>query len=208
MEDVIRTYLLPYDPRRPVVGLDEASRQLFGEVREPQPARPGRRARQDYEYERKGTCNLFVMCEPLAGWRHVRITDRRTRRDYADCLRDLVDVHYPHAEKILLVPDNLNTHSGGSVYERFPPAEAMRILDKIEWHYTPKHGSWLNMAETEISVLSRQCLGGRLDCRAKVAGRVVPWEADRNARKVHIHWTFTLAIARQKLRKLYPSIEG
>jgi len=208
MEDVIRTYLLPYNPKRPVVCFDEASRQLFGEVRDPQRARPGQRAKQDYEYERKGTCNLFLMCEPLAGWRHVRVTDRRTRRDYAECLKELVDVHYPDAEKVLLVQDNLNTHSGGSIYERFPPAEALRILDKIEWHYTPKHASWLNMAETEISVLSRQCLGGRLDCQAKVIDQVVPWEADRNARNVRIHWTFTLAVARQKLCKLYPSIEG
>jgi hypothetical protein len=208
MEDVIRTYLLPYNPKRPVVCFDEASRQLFGEVRDPQRARPGQRAKQDCEYERKGTCNLFVMCEPLAGWRHVRVTGRRTRRDYAECLKELVDVHYPAAEKILLVQDNLNTHSGGSVYERFAPAEAVRILDKIEWYYTPKHGSWLNMAETEISVLSRQCLGGRLDSQAKVVAQVVPWEADRNARKVRIHWTFTLAVARQKLCKVYPSIEG
>jgi DDE superfamily endonuclease len=208
MEDVIRTYLLPYNPKRPVVCFDEASRQLFAEVRDPQRARPGQRAKQDYEYERKGTCNLFLRCEPLAGWRHVRVTGRRTRRDYAACLKELVDVHYPGAEKILLGQDNLNTHSGGSVYERFPPAEAVRILDKIEWHYTPKHGSWLNMAETEISVLSRQCLSGRLDCQAKVVGQVAPWEADRNARKVRIHWTFTLAVARQKLCKLYPSIEG
>jgi hypothetical protein len=207
MEDVIQTYMLPYDSRRPVVCFDEASRQLFGEVREPQPPRPGQPARVDYEYERKGVCNQFMMCEPLRGWRHVRVTDRRTRRDYAECLRELVDVHYPQAEKILLVQDNLNTHSGGSLYERFSPAQALRILNKIEFHYTPKHGSWLNMAETEISVMSRQCLDRRLECQSKLAGEVAAWEKDRNLRKVRIHWVFTLAVARQKLRKLYPSIE-
>jgi hypothetical protein len=207
MEDVIGTYMLPHDPKRPVVCFDEASRQLFGEVRPRQSARPGQRAKQDYEYERKGTCNLFMMCEPLRGWRHVRVTARRTRRDYADCLKELVDVHCPEAEKILLVQDNLNTHGGGSLYERFSPAEALRILSKIEFHYTAKHGSWLNMAETEISILSRQCLGGRLDCQTKVVDAVEPWEKDRNAREVRIHWVFTLAVARQKLRKLYPSIE-
>jgi hypothetical protein len=207
MEDVIQTYMLPYDSRRPVVCFDEASRQLFGEVREPQPPRPGRTARVDYEYERKGVCNQFMMCEPLRGWRHVRVTARRTRRDYAECLRELVDVHYPKAEKILLVQDNLNTHSGGSLYERFRPAEALRILNKIEFHYTPKHGSWLNMAETEIGVMSRQCLDRRLECQSKLAGEVAAWEKDRNVRKVRIHWVFSLAVARQKLRKLYPSIE-
>lgn len=208
MEDVLRTYALPYNPRRPVVCFDEASRQLFGEVRDPQPPRPGQSAKQDYEYERKGTCNLFMMCEPLRGWRHVRATAQRRRWDYAECLKELVDVHYPRAEKILLVQDNLNTHSGGSVYERFTPTEAVRILDRIEWHYTPKHGSWLNMAETEISVLSRQCLSGRFDCQAQVVRQVEPWEKDRNARKVRIHWTFTIAAARKKLSKVYPSIEG
>jgi hypothetical protein len=207
MEDVIQTYMLPYDSKRPVVCFDEASRQLFGEVREPQSLRPGKAARVDYEYERKGVCNQFMMCEPLRGWRHVRVTDRRTRRDYAECLRELVDVHYPKAEKILLVQDNLNTHSGGSRYERFSPVEALRILNKIEFHYTPKHGSWLNMAETEISVMSRQCLDRRLECQSKLAGEVAAWEKDRNVRKVRIHWVFTLAVARQKLRKLYPSIE-
>jgi hypothetical protein len=208
MEDVIQTYMLPYDASRPVVCFDEASRQLFGEVREPLPVGPGRHARVDYEYERKGTCNLFMMCEPLRGWRHVRVTDRRTRRDYAECIKELADVHYPEARKILLVQDNLNTHSGGSLYERFPPQEARRLLDRIEWHYTPKHGSWLNMAETEIGIVSGQCLDRRLDCQTKLAGEVVAWERSRNARQVRIHWSFTLAVARQKLRKLYPPIEG
>ena len=208
MEDVIQTYMLPYDSKRPVVCFDEASRQLFGEVREPAPPRPGQCARIDYEYERQGTCNQFMMCEPLRGWRRVRVTERRTRQDYAECLKELVDVHYPEAERILLVQDNLNTHSGGSLYERFTPSEALRILNKVEFHYTPKHGSWLNMAETEIGIMNRQCLDRRLDCQTKLVEEVSTWEKDRNARKVQIHWTFTLAVARQKLRKIYPSIEN
>jgi hypothetical protein len=208
MEDVIQTYMLPYDARRPVVCFDEASRQLFGEVREPEPAEPGRAAKVDYEYERKGTCNLFMMCEPLRGWRQVRVTDRRTRLDYAECLQELVDVHYPRAAKILLVQDNLNTHSGGSLYEKFAPAEALRILNKVEFHYTPKHGSWLNMAESEISIMSRQCLDRRLDCQTKVANEVAAWQGKRNEKRIRVHWSFTLAVARQKLRKLYPTIEG
>ena len=161
----------------------------------------------DYEYERKGVCCQLVMCEPLRGWRHVTVTERRTRRDYAHCIRDLVDRHYPRATKIRLVQDNLNTHDGASLYEAFPPEEARRILDKIEFHYTPKHGSWLNMAETEISIMNRQCLDRRLDSRSLMAEEVAAWEDERNARKARIHWTFTLAVARQKLRKLYPSIE-
>lgn len=207
MEDVIQTYMLPYDPRRPVVCFDEASKQLFGEVREPEQTQRGQPARSDSEYERKGVCNQFMMCEPLRGWRHVKVTNRRTRLDYAECLKELVDVHYPQADKILLVQDNLNTHSGGSVYERYGPAEAWRILERIEWHYTPKHGSWLNMAETEIGIMNRQCLDRRLDCQTKLAREVAAWEKVRNAKQARIHWTFTLAVARQKLRKLYPSIE-
>jgi hypothetical protein len=207
MEDVLQTYLLPYDRRYPLVCFDEACKQLFGEVKAPRKARRGRKARVDYEYERKGVCNQFMMCEPLRGWRHVKVTARRTRRDYAECIRELVEVHYPRAEKIRLVQDNLNTHSGGSLYEAFPPEEARRLLDKVEFHYTPKHGSWLNMAETELSILNRQCLDCRLDSQAKVAAAVAAWEAPRNARQVRIHWTFTLAAARQKLRKIYPSIE-
>lgn len=207
MEDVIQTYMLPYDAKRPVVCFAEASRQLFGEVRPPQPVSRGKHAKVDYEYERKGTCNLFMMCEPLRGWRHVRVTERRTRLDYAECVKELVDVHYPEAQKILMVQDNLNTHSGGSLYERFRPEEARRLLDQVEFHYTPKHGSWLNMAETEIGIVSQQCLDGRLDCQTKVVQRVTPWETMRNEKQVCIHWTFTLAVARQKLRKLYPTIE-
>jgi hypothetical protein len=207
MEDVIQTYLLPYDPRWPVVCFDEACKQLF-EVRSPLPPRSGHPARMDYEYERKGVCHQLVMCEPLRGWRHVKVTERRTRRDYAGCVRDLVDVYYPRVTKIRLVQDNLNTHDGASLYEAFHPAEARRILDKIEFHYTPKHGSWVNMAETEIGIMNSQCLDRRLDSATLIAEEVAAWESKRNARRTRIHWTFTLAAARQKLRKLYPSIEG
>jgi len=207
MEDVIQTYLLPYDPQYPVVCFDEACRQLFGEVKPAQSVRPGRQTRRDYEYERKGVCHQLLMCEPLRGWRHVKVTERRTRRDYAHCVRELVKVHYPRARRIRLVQDNLNTHDGASLYATFSPKEARRILDKIEFHYTPKHGSWLNMAETEINVMNRQCLDRRLDSQRWMAKEVAAWERDRNSRKAQIHWTFTLASARRKLRKLYPSIE-
>jgi len=206
MEDVIQTYLLPYDPQYPVVCFDEACKQLFGEVTPPQPTRPGQPARVDYEYERKGVCHQLVLCEPLRGWRHVKVTTRRTRHDYAWCIRELVD-QYPQATKIRLVQDNLNTHDGASLYETFAPEEARRLLDRIEFHYTPKHGSWLNMAETEINVMNRQCLNRRLDSQALIAEEVAAWEQERNARQARIHWTFTLAAARSKLRKLYPSIE-
>ena len=148
-----------------------------------------------------------MICEPLRGWRHVRVTNRRTRRDYAECLKELVDVHYPRVEKIRLVQDNLNTHDGASLYEAFAPEEARRLLDRIEFHYTPKHGSWLNMAETEISIMNGQCLDRRLDRQEAIAAEVAAWESERNAREARIHWTFTLAAARQKLRKLYPSNE-
>jgi DDE superfamily endonuclease len=207
MEDVIQTYLLPYDREHPVICFDEACKQMFGEVKTPQLARPSRQARVDYEYERKGVCHQLVMCEPLRGWRHVKITERRTRRDYAYCVRDLVDVHCRRAAKIRLVQDNLNTHDGASLYEAFPAEEARRILDRIEFHYTPKHGSWLNMAETEINIMNRQCLNRRLDSQTLIAREVAAWEKQRNARRARIHWTFTLAAARRKMRKTYPSIE-
>ena len=208
MEDVIQTYLLPYDPLHPVVCFDEACKQLFGEVRPAQPTRRGRAARTDYEYERKGVCHQLLMCEPLRGWRHVKVTERRTRKDYAGCVRELLEVYYPRAVKVRLVQDNLNTHDGASLYEAFLPGEARRLLDKIEWHYTPKHGSWVNMAETEIGIMNRQCLDRRLDSPEQIARAVAAWESKRNERQARIHWTFTLAAARQKLRKLYPTIEG
>ncbi len=207
MEDVIQTYMLPYDPRYPVVCFDEASKQLFGEVRPRRPPRRGHPAQADYEYARKGVCHQLLMCEPLRGWRHVKVTARRTRRDYAECVRELVDVYYPGVAKIRLVQDNLNTHDGASLYEAFPPQEARRLLDKLEFHDTPKHGSWLNMAETEIGIRNGQCLDRRLDEQALIATEVAAWEDRRNAQKARIHWTFTLAVARQKLRRLYPSNE-
>jgi hypothetical protein len=207
MEDVLQVYQLPYDPAYPVVCLDEASKQLIGEVVAPQPAAPGKPARVDYEYEREGTCNLFMMCEPLRGWRHVKVTERRTRKDWAACIKELVDVHYPQATKIRLVGDNLNTHAGASLYEAFRPEEARRLLEKLEFHYTPKHGSWLDMAETELSILNRQCLNRRIDNAAEIQREVAAWEAKRNEEKRRIHWTFTIAVARVKLKHLYPSIE-
>ena len=207
MEGVIQTCLLPYDPRYPVVCFDEACKQLFGEVRPSRRPRQGHPAHVDYEYERKGVCHQLLMCEPLRGWRHVRVSARRTRKDYALCVYELVDVHYPQAKKIRVVQDNLNTHDGASLYETFPPAEARRLLDKIEFHDTPKHGSWANMAETEIRIMNGQCLNRRLSSQSIIAREVGAWEEKRNVQQARIHWTFTLAAARRKLRKLYPSIE-
>jgi hypothetical protein len=207
MEDVIQTCMRPYDPPYPVVCFDETFKQLFGEVRPAPRPRRGAPRRLDYEYERKGVCHPFMRCEPLRGWRHVCVTERRTRRDYTACVRELVEVHYPQAMKIRLVQDNLNTHDGASLYEAFCPAKARELLDRIEFHYTPKHGSWLNRAETEIGLMDRQCLDRRLDSPEKIATEVTAWENQRNALEARIHWTFTLAVARQKLRKLYPSIE-
>jgi DDE superfamily endonuclease len=206
MEDVIQTYLLPYDPLYPVVCFDEASKQLFGEVRPGQPARPGSPARVDYEYERKGVCCQLLLCEPLRGWRHVVVTQRRTRRDYAACIKELVDVHYPQAVRIRLVQDNLNTHDGASLYEAFAPAEARRILDRIEWHYTPKHGSWLDMAESELSVLSRQCLDRRVPDKPTLIDQVAAWQDSRNKHHAKADWQFTTADARIKLKRLYPAL--
>lgn len=207
MEDVIQTYQLPYDPRYPVVCFDEASQQLFGEVRPRQRAKPGRDARRDYEYERKGVCHQLLFCEPLRGWRHVGVSDRRTRKDYARAVRNLLEVCYPKAVKVRLVQDNLNTHDGASLYEAFSPELARSLLDRIEFHYTPKHGSWVNMAETEINIMKSQCLNRRLESQSKMASEVAAWEQQRNEQKAKIHWTFTLAAARQKLRKCYPSNE-
>jgi hypothetical protein len=207
MEAVIPIDMLPYDPDYPVVCVDEACKQRFGAVRPARRPRRGRPAQVDYAYERKGVCHQLLMCEPLRGWRHVRVSARRTRKDYARCVRELVDVHYPQAKKIRLVQDNLNTHDGASRYEAFAPAEARRLLDKIEWHYTPKHGSWVNLAETEIGIMNGQGLNRRLDCQEKITTEVAAWESKRNAKEARIHWTCTLAVARQKLRKLYPSNE-
>jgi len=208
MEDVLDVYHRPYDPRFPQVCLDETSKQLVGEVRTPLPVAPGQPARQDYEYVRNGVANLFMLCEPLAGWRHVSVTDQRTAVDFAHVIRDLVDVHYPQAERIVLVLDNLNTHTPAALYHAFPPAEAKRLADKLEWHFTPKHGSWLDMAEIELSVLSRQCLDRRIPDKATLKGEVALWQAQRNRLGTGVKWRFTTADARIKLHHLYPSISG
>lgn len=205
MEDVLDVYCRPYDPRRPQVCLDEMSRQLLADTREPLPPASGRAKREDYEYVRQGTVNLFMCCEPLVGWRHVEVTERRTRVDWAHVVKDLVDVRYPNAERIVLVLDNLNTHSPASLYEAFAPAEAKRIADKLEIHYTPKHGSWLDMAEIELSVLSRQCLGQRLPSKEAMTRAVNAWEQEHNLASAPIDWRFTTADARIKLKRLYPS---
>jgi hypothetical protein len=207
MEDVLAVYTQPYDPKRPQVCMDETSKQLIRETRPPLPATPGQPGRYDYEYERCGVCNLFLFFEPLTGWREVRVTARRTRSDWAEAIRALVDVQYPHAEKIVLVLDNLNTHTPGSLYEAFPPAEAKRLTDKLEIHYTPKHGSWLNMAEIELSVLSRQCLARRIDNVPELQAETAAWEQKRNQKGATIDWRFTTADARIKLRRLYPSYQ-
>jgi hypothetical protein len=205
MEDVLEVYTRPYDPRHPQVCLDETSRQLLGEVNPPRPVAPGRAARQDYEYQRGGVCNLFLVCEPLAGWRDVMVSDRRTRIDWAHCIQDLVDVHYPDAEQIVLVQDNLNTHTPASLYEAFEPAEAKRLAGKLELHYTPKHGSWLNMAEIELAVLASQCLDRRLADRATLEREVMAWQAARNHAGRGVDWRFTTEDARIKLKHLYPT---
>jgi hypothetical protein len=208
MEDVLEVYQRPYDPRRPQVCVDELSKQLTGEVRPPLPPEPGRVERYDCEYVRNGTANLFMAFEPLAGWRHVAVTDTRTRKDFAWFVRDLVDGRYKEAEKVVLVMDQLNTHGIASLYEAFTPAEARRIADKLEVHHTPKHGSWLDMAEIELSVLARQCLDRRIEDKPTLAREVAAWESPRNASAVKADWQFTAADARIKLRKLYPTIDG
>jgi transposase len=206
MEDVLDVYKMLYDPKFPKVCLDETNRQLIAETRKTIQAKPGQPKRKDYEYHRCGVVNLFMMFEPLRARRYVKVTDRRTRKDFAECIRELVDVHYPDAEKIVLVLDNLNTHSTGSLYEAFEPAEARRLADKLEIHYTPKHGSWLNMAEIEIGVLSRQCLSQYIPAKGQMITEVAAWEQKRNQADVTVDWQFTTADARVKLKKLYPAI--
>jgi hypothetical protein len=207
MEDVLEVYTRPTDPDQPLVCFDELSKQQVKEVRMPIPAAPGQPERCDYEYERNGTSNLFMFFAPLQGWRHVKVTDRRTAIDCAHCLRDLVDVHFPDAPRITLVMDNLNTHVLASLYKVFPPAEARRIWERLEVHYTPKHGSWLNMAEIELSVLARQCLDRRIPDQATLQQEVAAWEAERNARGIIADWRFTTDDARIKLKRLYPVVE-
>ena len=206
MEDILAVSKQPYDSQCPQVCVEEMSTQLIGETRAPLPAEPGKPLRYDTEYTRNGTANIFMAFEPLAGQRITKVTDQRTKIDGAHFLQELVDQHYPHAEKIRLVIDNLNTHTKTSLYEAFAPAEAKRIADKLEIHYTPKHGSWLNMAEIELSHLRRQCLGGRIAAKAPLIKKVQAWNLQRNERHAKAHWQFTTEDARVKLRRLYPII--
>jgi transposase len=200
-------YKRPYDSKRPQVCFDERPKQLVADVRKPMPAYPGQRVRYDYEYKRNGVVNLFMIFEPLRGQRQVKVTDRRTKKDFAECMRQLVDSIYPDAERIVLVMDNLNTHKKASLYEAFEPVEAKRIADKLEIHYTPKHGSWLNMAEIEMSVMSRQCLRERTEDIGRLEKEVLLWQQNRNCKGAKVNWRFTTDDARIKLKKLYPSID-
>lgn len=204
MEDVLELYAEPYDPQRPVVCFDECSKELHDHVADPRPPSPGHPAKEDYEYTRHGTANLFVAVEPLAGTRHVAVTERRTIPDFAAQMKRLCDDLYPDAAVIRVVLDNLNTHALGSLFATYPPDEAWRLARRLEFHFTPKHASWLNMAECELSVLSRQCLNRRLDSREKLAAEVAAWEAARNKAGTKINWTFRVADARKKLAFLYP----
>jgi len=204
MEDVLDVYARPYDPKRPVVCIDEGGKELRDTPHGTVPMQPGQPAKEDYEYERLGKANLFMSVEPLAGKRRVRVTERHTYPDFAQELRHLVDEDYPEAEVIVLVCDNLNTHRSACLYASFEPDEAHRIANKIEWHYTPEHGSWLNMAEGELSVFARQCLDRRIADMQTLSGEAASWECARNAMRVKIHWQFTTADARIKLRRLYP----
>jgi hypothetical protein len=204
MEDILEVYHRPYDAKRPLITLDEASKQLIGETVQAVPAEPGQLERFDYEYVRNGTANLFMISEPLLGWRTVRVTERRTAKDFAEVLRWLAEDVHPDAEKLVLVMDNLNTHKLASLYEAFPAEQARRIAERFEVHYTPKHGSWMNVAEIELSVLSRQCLDRRIDTTDKLRTEVAAWEQTRNHQEVQIRWQFTTTDARIKLHRLYP----
>ena len=206
MEDILDVYQRPHDPECPMVCVDETSKQLIAKTRVPIAAKPGRAARYDYEYRRNGTANLFMMFAPLEGWRHVKVTDRHTALDYAQVLKELSDTHFPNAKKIVLVQDNLNTHKPASLYEAFPPAEARRLVERFEWHYTPKHGSWLDMAESELGVLSFQCLDRRIPDQQLLKEEVDTWEADRNKKHAKADWRFTTENARVKLKRLYPAL--
>jgi len=205
MEDVLDLYAEPYDRRRPVVCFDEMPVQLVSEVRAPMPAAPGRGAREDYEYQREGMANTFVLCEPLRGWRHLSVTAQRCKADFARQMQWVVDVGFPRALLIRLVLDNLNTHTPEALYETFAPAEARRILRRLEWHYTPKHGSWLNIAEIELSILTRECLGRRIPTPVALAAELAAYERRRNTAAEPIRWQFTNEKARVKLHRLYPS---
>ena len=206
MEDVLDASKRPHDPAHPLVCLDETSKQLVAETRQPLPMLPGQPARHDYEYKRNGVANRFMLFAPLEGWRHVEVTERRTAVDYALILRDLADVHFPDAKKIVLVQDNLNTHTPASLYEAFEPAEARRIIERFEWHFTPKHGSWLNLAESELAALSGQCLARRIPDLATLRAEVDAWRKRRNTHNTKADGHFTIVEARVKLKSLYPSL--
>ena len=207
MEDVLETYHKPRDPDRPLGCLDETSKQLIIETSTPIPAKPGQPARRDYEYERNGVANLFMMFAPLEGWRHVKVTDHHAAIDYALVLKELSDSHFPDAEKIVLVQDNLSTHTAASLYAAFPAREARRLANRFEWHYTPKHGSWLDMAESELAVLTNQCLSRRIPNRRTLETEVAAWQRHRNKHHAKADWQFTTDNARLKLKRLYPQFE-
>jgi transposase len=207
MEDVLDVYARPWDAKRPLVCFDETNKQQLGEVQPPLPMAPDQPTRYDSEYVRNGVSNLFMFFAPLQNWRHVEVTDRRTSVDWAHCMQNLVDVHFPHAERIVVVLDNLSTHTAAALYATFEPAEAKRIWDRLEIHYTPKRGSWLNMAEIELSVLARQCLNRRIPDQPTLRHEVAAWQAERNTHLSTVTWQFTTADARTKLKRLYPVIE-
>jgi DDE superfamily endonuclease len=204
MEDILSVYTAPPDPARPLVCFDEGGKQLQGHRRPPQPAAPGQPEREDYTYVRNGAANLFLACAPHLGWRQVWSTPQRTATDFAQAIRWLIDAAFPDAERIVLVTDNLNTHTPAAFYQSFAPAEARRLVAKLEWHYTPKHGSWLNMAELELAVLSRQCLARRIPDRAALEREVQAWSAQRNQAGVTLRWSFTIDDARARLENVYP----
>jgi DDE superfamily endonuclease len=208
MEDVLDVYHRPYSPKNPLVCMDESSKQQIIEIRQPIEAKPGQAKRYDYEYERNGVSKLFMVFAPLEGWRHVKGTDRRTKGDWAHCSKDIWTVDFPDAEKVTIVMDNLNTHRPASLYEAFAPEEAKSLLDRCDFHYTPKHGSWLNMAEIEFSALQRQCLDRRIADQETLRTEVEAWEAHRNAQAIKVHWRFTTTDARIRLKRLYPSIKN
>ncbi len=204
MEDVLAVYKRPHDPKRPLVCLDETSKQLISETRKPIPMKPGSPARYDYEYQRNGVANLFMMFAPLEGWRHVKVTDRHTAIDYAYVLKEISDDHFPHADLITLLQDNLNIHAKASLYQAFPAPEARRLVQRFEWVYTPKHGSWLDLAESELAVLSSQCLDRRIPDKQALEREVAAWVKHRNQHHAKADWRFTTETARLKLRHLYP----
>lgn len=207
MEDILEVYRLPYNPLRPVVCMDESSKQLIKEIRIPMATQPGQVSRFDTEYERNGTCNIFLSCEPLKGWRHVEVTDSRTKVFCAHYIKKLVNGKYANVEKIVLVSDNLNTHNASSFYEAFPAQEARRIVNKLEFHYTPKHGSWLNIAVRYLSHLSRQCLDRRISDKKILIEEITAWNKERNEKNSVVDWQFTTEDARIKLKRLYPIIK-